>query len=62
MENIMTLEIILGLLLRQALTLLGGGALAQGLLAGDTVNQIAGVTATVVSIGLSVLNKKKLTK
>ncbi len=55
----MTLEIILGILFRHLLTLAGGSALTQGLLAGDTVNQIAGITATVIGVGLSALNKKK---
>ncbi len=55
----MTLQIILGILLRHLLTLAGGSALTQGLLVGDTVNQIAGVAATVIGVGLSALNKRK---
>lgn len=54
----MTLQIILGLLLRHVLTMAGGGAFVQGLLDGDTVNQIAGVTTAVLGIGLSALNKR----
>ncbi len=55
----MTLQVLLGLLLRHALTVFGGGAFVDGLLAGDTVNQLAGVVAGVAGVGLSVLQKKK---
>lgn len=55
----MTLQIILGLIIRHLLTAFGGGVFTEALLAGDTVNQIAGATAGIVGIGLSVLDKKK---
>lgn len=55
----MTLQIILGLLLRHGLTALGGGAFVDGLLQGDIVNQIAGGIASAIGVGLSVLQKKK---
>lgn len=55
----MTLQIIIGILIRHVLTLVGGGAFVEGLSQGDTVNQIAGVLAALAGVGLSALDKKK---
>ena len=55
----MTLQIIIGLLLRHILTAIGGGAFIQGLMTDDIINQTAGVVAGLVGVGLSALNKKK---
>lgn len=54
----MTLQTIIGMLLRHALTAFGGSVFTQGLLAGDTVNQIAGTVAGVIGLGLSAIEKK----
>ena len=55
----MTLQIIIASLIRHALTMSGGGVLVEGMLTGDLVNQIAGTLASVVGIGLSLLDKRK---
>lgn len=55
----MTLQIILGILIRHALTTIGGGAFVEGLLTGDFINQAAGAVTTVIGLGLSALNKRK---
>lgn len=55
----MTLQIIIGLLLRHILTAVGGGAFVQGLMTDDVINQTAGLVASLVGVSLSALNKKK---
>ncbi len=54
----MTLEVLLGLLVRHALTTMGGGAIVQGLLAGDTVNQVVGCLTGILGVALSVKDKR----
>lgn len=55
----MALQVIIGLLIRHALTALGGGVFATALLTGDAVDQIAGGVAAVVGVALSAIDKRK---
>lgn len=54
----MTLQVFIGILIRHLLTTIGGGAIVQGLLTGDTINQVAGTVAGIVGIVLSGLEKR----
>ncbi len=55
----MTLQIIIGMLLRHGITSMGGGTVWAGLLTGDFITQASGVIAIVIGLGLSAFEKKK---
>ena len=51
----MTLQIIIGILIRHALTGMGISTIA---VSGDLVTQVAGLVATGIGLGLSAIEKK----
>jgi hypothetical protein len=55
----MTLQILINLILRHALTAVGGAGITEGLLSNDVTMQIAGGLSGLVGIFFSVLDKKK---
>lgn len=54
----MTLQVLIGILIRQAINLFAGGMYVGGFYNGDIINQAAGVIAAIIALGLSAHEKK----